>query len=104
MVLPQLSSLDLAGKKVLLRVDFNVPLDINTIIEDDTRIKQALPTINYILEKGGKCIILSHLGRPNGRVDASLSLLPVAKHLETLLKKRCYLQMIAWEKRLKQLF
>jgi phosphoglycerate kinase len=90
MVIPQLSSLDIAGKKVLLRVDFNVPLDINTIIEDDTRIIQALPTINYILEKGGKCIILSHLGRPEGEIVTSLSLLPIARHLETLLKKKVF--------------
>jgi phosphoglycerate kinase len=77
--------LDLAGKKVFLRVDFNVPLDENLNIGDDTRIKAALPTINYIIEKGGMPIIASHLGRPKGKVDAKLSLEPVAHRLEMLL-------------------
>lgn len=77
--------LELAGKKVFLRVDFNVPLDENLNIRDDTRIKAALPTIQYIIEKGGIAIIASHLGRPKGTVDAKLSLEPVAYRLEMLL-------------------
>ncbi|MBE0433970.1 phosphoglycerate kinase [candidate division WOR-3 bacterium] len=79
--------LDLAGKKVFLRVDFNVPLDENLNIADDTRIKAALPTINHIIEKGGMLIIASHLGRPKGKVDAKLSLEPVAHRLEMLLDR-----------------
>ena len=72
--------LELAGKRVFLRVDFNVPLDENLNIRDDTRIKAALPTIQYILENGGMLIIASHLGRPKGKVDVKLSLEPVAHH------------------------
>lgn len=79
--------LDLAGKKVFLRVDFNVPLDENLNIADDTRIKAALPTINYIIEQGGMPVIASHLGRPKGRIDAKLSLEPVAHRLAMLLDR-----------------
>jgi phosphoglycerate kinase len=77
--------LDLKGKKVLVRVDFNVPMKGKTI-SDETKIKAALPTIRYILEQGGSPILLSHLGRPKGR-DPELSLAPVAKTLEELLGK-----------------
>lgn len=80
--------LELAGKRVFLRVDFNVPLDENLNIRDDTRIKAALPTIQYILEKGGMLIIASHLGRPKGKVDLKLSLEPVAHRLEMLLDRK----------------
>ena len=80
--------LDLAGKKVFLRVDFNVPLDENLNIRDDTRIKAALPTIKYIIDKGGIPIIASHLGRPKGKIDAKLSLEPVAHRLEMLLNSK----------------
>lgn len=79
--------LELAGKKVFLRVDFNVPLDENLNIADDTRIKAALPTIKYIIDSGGIPIIASHLGRPKGKVDAKLSLEPVAHRLEMLLDR-----------------
>ena len=79
--------LELAGKKVFVRVDFNVPLDENLNIADDTRIKAALPTISYIIDKGGMPIIASHLGRPKGKVDAKLSLEPVAHRLEMLLNR-----------------
>jgi 3-phosphoglycerate kinase len=80
--------LDLAGKKVFLRVDFNVPLDENLNIQDDTRIKAALPTIKYIIDKGGIPIIASHLGRPKGKVDAKLTLESVAHRLEMLLDRK----------------
>ncbi len=77
--------LSLAGKRVLLRVDFNVPMDEQLRITDDTRMTMVLPTIRYILQEKGKLILCSHLGRPKGkRVDA-LSLAPVASHLQTLL-------------------
>ncbi len=79
-----LDDLDLAGRRVLVRVDFNVPLD-GPSISDDTRIRGALPTIRAILERGGRPILLSHLGRPNGAPDPAYSLAPVAAHLRTLL-------------------
>ncbi len=77
----------LRGKKVLLRVDFNVPLDENQNITDDTRIQESLPTIKYILENGGIPIIASHLGRPKGKFDPKQSLKPVAKRLSELLNR-----------------
>ncbi|MEO0137986.1 MAG: phosphoglycerate kinase [candidate division WOR-3 bacterium] len=77
--------LPIKGKKIFLRVDFNVPLDENQNITDDTRIKESLPTIKYILENGGIPIIASHLGRPKGKVDLKQSLKPVAKRLGELL-------------------
>ncbi len=76
---------DLKGKKVFMRADFNVPLDENSNITDDTRIKAALPTINYILGQGAKLILASHLGRPKGEVKDSLRMDPVAKRLGELL-------------------
>ena len=76
---------DLKGKRVFMRADFNVPLDENSNITDDTRIKAALPTINYILGQGAKLVLASHLGRPKGEVKDSLRLDPVAKRLQELL-------------------
>ena len=78
---------ELHGKRVLVRVDFNVPMDKEKKITDDSRIKAALPTINYLIEKGAKVILVSHLGRPNG-VTEDLRLNPIAKRLEELLKKK----------------
>lgn len=75
---------DLAGKKVFVRVDFNVPLQDGEIT-DDSRIKAALPTIQYLMEKGAKIILASHLGRPKGKGDPASSLTPIAKRLSTLL-------------------
>ncbi|MEI8349114.1 MAG: phosphoglycerate kinase [Candidatus Omnitrophota bacterium] len=78
--------MDFKGKKVIMRVDFNVPLDKQANITDDTRIKEALPTITYVLDKGAKKVILmSHLGRPEGKVVENLRLTPVAKRLAELL-------------------
>ncbi|MFC0211848.1 phosphoglycerate kinase [Paenibacillus chartarius] len=78
--------IDVAGKKVFVRVDFNVPLE-NGAITDDTRIRETLPTINYLIEKGAKVILASHLGRPNGEFVDSLRLTPVAARLSELLGK-----------------
>ncbi len=81
------ADIDVKGKKVLMRVDFNVPLDENCNITSDTRIVAALPTIQSILDRGGSVILMSHLGRPDGEKVARYSLAPVAKRLGELLKK-----------------
>jgi phosphoglycerate kinase len=78
---------DVAGKKVFVRVDFNVPLE-NGAITDDTRIRETLPTIKYLIEKGAKVILASHLGRPKGEVVEELRLTPVAVRLSDLLGKQ----------------
>jgi len=79
--------IDLGGKRVLMRVDFNVPLDENLDITDDNRIRKALETIKYIIQAGGKLILMSHLGRPKGERKKELSLEPVARHLSRLLER-----------------
>ena len=82
-----LTDLDVAGKKVLVRVDFNVPQDDAGNITDDNRMRAALPTIQYLLDHDAAVILMSHLGRPKGKVNEKYSLAPVAKHLSELLKK-----------------
>ena len=82
-----IKEIPIAGKRVLIRVDFNVPLDADGNITDDTRIMSALPTLHYALEQDAKLIIASHLGRPKGQVDPGFSLLPVAGRLSELLGK-----------------
>jgi len=82
-----IGNVELKNKKVLLRVDFNVPLDENQNITDDIRIKASLPSINKILNGGGKVILMSHLGRPKGEKDLKFSLKPAADRLEVLLGK-----------------
>jgi phosphoglycerate kinase len=79
--------LDLKGKKVFCRVDFNVPLDDRGRITDDTRIAASLPTLRYIIEQGGRLILASHLGRPKAAPNPKYSLAPVAPHLSKLLGK-----------------
>ncbi|HOP35820.1 MAG TPA: phosphoglycerate kinase [Syntrophales bacterium] len=86
-----IDQLDLKGKRVLCRFDFNVPLDENSHIVDDTRIRAALPTINHALDEGARVIAISHLGRPKGKAVDRLSLTPVARRLSRLLGKEVIL-------------
>ncbi len=81
-----IDDLDLKGKRVLVRVDFNVPLTKDKQVADDKRIVAALPTIKKVMSEGGKAILMSHLGRPKGKVKPEFSLAPVAKRLGELLK------------------
>lgn len=81
----KLSDLDLRGQRVLVRVDFNVPLDAAGHVTSDARIRESLPTIRAILAAGGRPVLMSHLGRPKGKVVESMRLAPVAKRLQELL-------------------
>jgi len=80
-----ISQVDVAGKKVLMRVDFNVPLDDHQNITDDRRIEMAIPSIRSVLDRGGSVILMSHLGRPDGAPDLAYSTAPTAKRLGELL-------------------
>jgi len=82
-----IEDVELAGKRVLMRVDFNVPLK-GAKITDDGRIRAALPSIQYVLKQGGKLILMSHLGRPDGKVVPELSMSPVAERLSNLLAEK----------------
>ncbi|HEX9137502.1 MAG TPA: phosphoglycerate kinase [Nitrospirota bacterium] len=82
-----IQTVDLKGKRVFIRADFNVPLDENGNITDDGRIRSTLPTINYAIDEGAKVILASHLGRPKGKPSPKYSLAPVAKRLNRLLNK-----------------
>lgn len=82
-----IDNLNLKDKRVLVRVDFNVPLDENQRVTDDRRIKASLPTINKIVNDGGKAILMSHLGRPKGKIKPEFSLKPAAEKLSELLGK-----------------
>ncbi|MFP6675468.1 MAG: phosphoglycerate kinase, partial [Pirellulaceae bacterium] len=77
--------IDVAGKSILMRVDFNVPLDDDGSIADDRRIRMALPSIESVIERGGRLILMSHLGRPKGEPNETDSLRPVAEVLQSLL-------------------
>ncbi|HVO67457.1 MAG TPA: phosphoglycerate kinase [Syntrophales bacterium] len=82
-----IDEISLKGKRVLFRFDYNVPLDSTLNITDDIRIRSTVPTINYALDEGAKVIIMSHLGRPKGKVSPEFSLAPVAKRLSRLINK-----------------
>jgi triosephosphate isomerase len=82
-----IEDVSVSGKKVLVRVDFNVPLDENKNITDENRINGALPTIKYLLAHGAKVILCSHLGRPKGEFNPKYSLAPVVKRLSEILGK-----------------
>jgi len=82
-----IEDIDIKGKRVFIRADFNVPFDDNLKVTDDRRIRSTLPTINYAIDEGAKIIISSHLGRPKGQASPQFSLAPVAKRLQRLLNK-----------------
>ena len=86
-----IDDLDLRDKRVLVRVDFNVPLDENLKVTDDIRIVSSLPTINKIISDGGKAILMSHLGRPKGKANPKYSLKPAAEKLSEHLRKKVLL-------------
>jgi phosphoglycerate kinase len=86
-----IDEINISNKRVLIRVDFNVPLDEGNAITDDTRIRSVLPTINYALDENARVILISHLGRPKGTHVAAMSLAPVAKRLGRLLEKEVQL-------------
>lgn len=86
-----IDEMDVKGKTVLFRFDYNVPLDSSLNITDDIRIRATLPTINYALDAGAKVVIMSHLGRPKGKVAPEFSLAPVAKRLSRLLNKQVFM-------------
>ena len=88
--MPKLSlrDIDVTGKRVLVRVDFNVPVDNKdgrAVITDDTRIRESLPTINHLRAQGAKVILMAHFGRPKGKRNLDFTLRPVADHLHTLI-------------------
>lgn len=82
-----IKDIDIRNKRVLMRVDYNVPLDDHLNITDDSRITKSLPTVKYVLEQGAKVILMSHLGRPKGKPEPKYSLAPVSKHLSKLINR-----------------
>ena len=80
-----IEDIQVKGKRVLVRCDFNVPMDENKVITDENRLRGALPTIKYLMEHGARVILCSHLGRPKGEFNMKYSLKPVAKRLSEML-------------------
>ena len=93
-----IQDLVLAGKKVLIRVDFNVPLNKDGTIADETRIKESIPTIQHALQQGASVILMSHLGRPKSKKDVQYSLGICAKKLSQLISAPVFLRQTALEK------
>ncbi|MBN2106411.1 MAG: phosphoglycerate kinase, partial [Deltaproteobacteria bacterium] len=85
MAINYIDGIDVKGKRVFIRADFNVPLDAACAITNDNRIRETVPTLRYVLDNGGAIILASHLGRPKAKVVKEMSLLPVAKRLSELL-------------------
>ena len=83
-----IDKVNFSGKRVIVRVDFNVPLDDNFNITDDTRMRAAMPTLQKVLKDNGMLIIMSHLGRPKKNPDPKYSVKPLVKHLEELIGKK----------------
>jgi phosphoglycerate kinase len=88
LTLSDLPDSTIRGRRALVRVDFNVPLDEHRHVSDDTRIRAALPTLEYLAERGGRVVVLSHLGRPKGKPEPKYSLEPVSRHLARLTSRR----------------
>src|SRR6185436_9872232 len=85
MAIKTISELDISGRRVFIRVDFNVPFNASGAVSDDTRVRESLPTIKYAIEKGARVVLASHLGRPKGKPDKKYSLEPVAACLAELI-------------------
>src|SRR5689334_3010123 len=83
-----ITDLNLLGKTVLVRVDYNVPMDETGRITDDSRIRETLPTLNYLMSQGARIVLMAHFGRPKGQVVESMRLAPVAAYLSELLGDR----------------
>ena len=99
----KISNINFSDKIALIRVDFNVPLNNDLIVTDNSRIVGALDTINYVIKSGGKAVILSHLGRPKGTFESRFSLINIVDELSKLLKQKVvflqnYLETFAVEK------
>lgn len=86
LIVKSMKDLNVAGRRVLVRVDYNVPMDKGAVT-DDTRVRASLPTLKYLMDKGARLVLISHLGRPKGQVNPKYSLAPVAQHLSQILKK-----------------
>jgi phosphoglycerate kinase len=99
-----IEDLDVRGKRVIVRTDYNVPVKGGKV-EDDKRIAASLPTVNYLLEKGAAVILMSHLGRPNGKAKPEFSLKPVAERLRELIHRPVSSSMTAsapkWKRRVR---
>ena len=93
---------DVSGKRVLVRVDFNVPLDDAGGVADDTRIEASLPTLRYLLDHGASLVIMSHLGRPKGKVVESMRLTPWPRAWESCSESRCARPARWWGRRLRR--